>query len=89
MAKIDVSVSVEKSPYDLMVKLADLVKTVKSSGGFSIAALPAEVVAVVAELPAIVADCGQIPADLAEDKIAFAKGAALGAELIVEAVLAK
>ena len=89
MAKMDVSVSVEKAPYDLMAKLADLIKVVKASGGFSVAAIPAEIAAVVADLPAIVSDCGAIPADLAEDKLAFSKGAVLGADLVVEAVLAK
>lgn len=89
MSKIDVAVSVEKSPYDLMAKLADLVKVVKASGGFSVAAIPAEVAALVADLPSIVSDCGALPADLAEDKLAFGKAVALGAELVVEAVLAK
>lgn len=89
MPKMDVSVSVEKSPYDLMAKLADLVKAVKAAGGFSVSAIPAEIAAAVADLPAIVSDCQAIPADLAEDKLAFSKGAALGAELVVEAVLAK
>lgn len=87
MPKMDVSVSVEKSPYDLMSKLADLVKAVKGAGGFSVAAIPAEIAALVADLPAIVADCGAVPADLAEDKLAFAKGAALGVDLVVEAAL--
>ena len=89
MAKVDVSVSVEKSPYDVMAKLADLVKAVKLAGGFQASAIPAEVGALVADLPALVADCGQIPADLAEDKVAFVKGGVLGAELVVEALLAK
>ena len=53
MAKLDVSVSVEKSPYDLMAKLADLVKAVKAAGGFGVAAIPAEVAALVADLPAM------------------------------------
>lgn len=89
MSKIDIAVSVEKSPYDLMAKLSDLVKAVKAAGGFTVGAIPAEVAALVADLPGIVSDCASLPSDLAEDKLAFAKGAALGAELIVEVVLAK
>lgn len=89
MPKMDVPVSVEKSAYDLMAKLADLVKAVKAAGGFQVAAIPAEIGALVADLPAIVADIAALPADLAEDKLACVKGAALGAELVVEAVLAK
>lgn len=89
MSKINVSVSVEQSPYDLMSQLAKLVTAVKAAGGFSASAIPAEIGALVSELPAMVSDCAAIPADLAEDKVAFAKGAALGAELVVEALLAK
>lgn len=89
MPKIDVSVSVEKSSYDLMVQVAAFLKAVKAAGGFQASAIPAEIAALVAALPAVVADCAAIPADLAEDKLAFGKGIVLGADLLVEAVLSK
>ncbi len=89
MSKIIVEVFVEKSPYELMAKLAEMVSLVKKSGGITLGALPAEISALVAELPALISDCGSLMGDLAEDKVAFSKGLALGAELVVEAVLAK
>lgn len=89
MALVDKSVSVEKAPLDLMEQLAALVKAVKASGGFSVAAIPADIAALVAGLPAIVADCSALPGDFNENKLAFAKGVFIGAEELAEAALAK
>lgn len=89
MAKVDVTVSVEKSGMDLLQHLGHLVKAIKSSGGFTPTAIPADVAALVADLPAMVSDVGQISGEVSEDKAAFSKGVVLGAFDFADSVLSK
>lgn len=86
MPKMDVSVSVEKSGYDLVLQLATLVKAVKAAGGFTASAIPAEVVAAVAVLPSMVADVQSVKGDLAEDAVAFEKGVGIAFPELVAAI---
>lgn len=89
MSLVDKTVQVEKSPLELMEHFAKLVKAVKASGGFSAAAIPAEIGALVSELPGIISDCAALPGDYQENKLAFVKGAFIGAEELGEAVFSK
>lgn len=86
MAKKVLSVEVESSGYDIVSHSAKLVAAVKASGGFSAAAIPAEVAALVAELPGIVDAAKAASADLKEDEIEFIKGANLGAYELLAAI---
>ena len=91
MAKIDVTVSVEKSGMDLIQHLAALIVAVKAAhaGGANLqTALPLDVIALVAQLPAIVGDAQLIGGELAEDKIAFAKGVLIASEDLYKAIIA-
>lgn len=91
MAKMDVTVSVEKSGYEVMQALVDLVKAVKvehKAGDSLPVEITADITAAVQKLGPIVAEVQQIPADAVEDRKAMLKGLLISAADLAEAVLA-
>jgi hypothetical protein len=85
---VDKTVSVEKAPLDLIEKLTALVVAVKAAGTIALDAIPADIAALVIALPAIVVDCQAMPGAIAENKAACVKAVMIGAEEMVEAILA-
>jgi hypothetical protein len=83
MAQQQVSVVVEQSAYDLGQKVGALIEAVAQKK--SLADIAAMELAAIVQ---IVADVQAVKADLAESKVAFYKGAVLGIESGLEALLA-
>lgn len=89
MSKVQKQVEIESSGYDIVSHCAKLVAAVKAAGGFTAAAIPAEVGALVAELPGILSASQSAAGDLKEDKIEFFKGVNLAAYDMVAAIEGK
>jgi hypothetical protein len=74
-------VEIENSGYNIMVHMAKMYAAMKVAlaDGFQPGAdLPVAVTALIAEMPGLLSDAGHVKADLAEDQLAFIKGANLG-----------
>lgn len=90
MAKEIIPVEVEKSAYEVVEHSAKIVKAIKEAmkDGFQAGQdIPVAVSALIAEFPTIMANVPNLGADLKEDKIAFIKGANLGAYEFVDAFM--
>lgn len=83
MPKIQVQVTVESSSYDLGKQLGMLLIAIKNKKPL------AEIAAMeLVQIQALAKDVGDVKGDLAEDKVAFYKGAGLGLEESAEALFA-
>lgn len=89
MAKMDVTVSIEKSGYDVgmaLVKLAAVTKQALADGLQPTADLPVIVIEALKDLPAAMAEMPNLQADIAEDKMAFIKGVNLAVYELIDAL---
>lgn len=90
MALQDVTVSVEKSSYDLLQQVAKLVAAIKAahaSGASLVVAVPADIVALVAALQPMIADIQALPADAKADMVGLVKGALVALPDLVDAAV--
>lgn len=83
MAKQQVTVEVEASAYDLGQKIGGLISSVVAKK--PLAEIAAQELAAIVQ---IVADVQAVKGDLAESKVDFYKGAILGLEIGMEALIA-
>lgn len=91
MAKEVVSIEVEKSGYEVMQAVVELLKAVKSqhaAGGGLVVEITADITSAIGKLGPVMGVISQLPADALEDRKAMLKGILVSAADLVEAVLA-
>ena len=82
MSKKSVVCEVSESSYEIIAHTAKITAAIKAAlvDGFQPGQdLPVMVTSLISELPGIIAKCPDIKSDVAEDKVAFIKGANLAA----------